>query len=79
MASKRSRSKPKNKSMKSAPARVQRYAFFGPRPLLDGEDADLYDELVRRICAAAKPADAIEELYVADVAAWQWEICGGVA
>ena len=39
MASKRSRSKPKTKSMTSAAARVQRFAFSGPRPLLDGEDA----------------------------------------
>jgi hypothetical protein len=74
MASKRSRSKPKNKSMTSAPARVQRFACFGPRLLLEGEDAALWDDLVRRMCAAVKPVDIIDELYVADVVALQWEM-----
>jgi hypothetical protein len=50
MASKRSRSKPKTKSMTSAPTRAQRFAFFGPPPLLEGEDAALYDDLVGRMC-----------------------------
>jgi hypothetical protein len=74
MASKRSRSKPKTKSMPSAPARAQRFACFGPRLLLEGEDAALYDELVGRMCAAVKPVDIIDELYLADVVSLQWEI-----
>jgi hypothetical protein len=56
------------------PARVQRFAFFGPPPLLEGEDAALYDELVGRMCAAVKPVDIIDELYVADVVSLEWEI-----
>ena len=74
MASKRSRSKPKTKSMPSAPARVQRFAFFGPPPVLEGEDAALYDDFVGRMYAAVKPVDIIDELYLADVVALQWEI-----
>ena len=74
MASKRSHSKPKTKSMTSAPARVQRLAFFGPPPLLEGEDAALYDDLVGRMCAAVKPVDIIDELYMADVVTLEWEI-----
>ena len=74
MASKRSRSNPKTKSITSAPARVQRFAFFGPPPLLEGEDAALYDDLVGRMCAAVKPVDIIDELYVADVVSLEWEI-----
>ena len=74
MARKRSRSKPKTKSMTSAPTRAQRFAFFGPPPLLEGEDAALYDELVGRMCAAVKPVDIIDELFVADLVSLAWEI-----
>jgi hypothetical protein len=73
MARKRSRSKPKTKSMTSPPTRAQRFAFFGPH-LLEGEDAALYDELVGRMCAAVKPVDIIDELRVADVVYLEWEI-----
>jgi hypothetical protein len=74
MASNRSRSNPKTKSMTSAPTRAQRFALFGPPPLLEGEDAALYDDLVGRMCAAVKPVDIIDELYVADVVSLEWEI-----
>jgi antitoxin component HigA of HigAB toxin-antitoxin module len=74
MASKRSRSKPRTKSMTSAPMRARRFAFFGPPPLLEGEDPALYDELVGRMCAAVKPVDMIDELFVADVVSLEWEI-----
>jgi hypothetical protein len=74
MARKRRRSKPKTKSMTSAPTRAHRFAFFGPPPLLAGEDAALYDELVGGMCAAVKPVDIIDELFVADVVYLAWEI-----
>jgi hypothetical protein len=74
MARKRSRSKPKTKSMTSAPTRARRFAFFGPPPLLEGEDAALYDELVGRMWAAVKPVDMIDELFVADMVSLEWEI-----
>jgi hypothetical protein len=74
MASKRSRSKSKTKSMTSAPAPVQRFAIFGPPPLLEGEDAALYEDLLGRMCAAVKPVDIIDEIFVADVVFLEWEI-----
>ena len=77
MASKRSHSKPKTESMTLAPARVQRLAFFGPPPLLEGEDAALYDDLVGRMCAAVKPVDIIDELYIADLVTLEWDIMRG--
>lgn len=74
MAIKRSRSKSKTKSMTSAPVLVQRFAIFGPPPLLEGEDAALYEDLLGRMCAAVKPVDIIDEIFVADVVFLEWEI-----
>jgi hypothetical protein len=42
-------------------------ALFGPQILLAGEDAAAYDQLFARICAAVKPADIVEEIFVADL------------
>jgi hypothetical protein len=42
-------------------ARVERLTFLSPL-LLDGEDADMYEEIVARMCAALKPVDIIDEL-----------------
>ena len=54
--------------------RVQRLALFGPPLLLEGEDAAAYDELLARICAAVKPVDVIDEMFVADVVPLEWEV-----
>src|SRR6266566_2742135 len=64
----------KTKSMTSAPAPVQRLALFGPPLLLEGEDARAYDEILARICAAVKPIDVIDEMFVYDLVCLQWEI-----
>jgi hypothetical protein len=48
--------------------------FFGSPPLIAGEDADHYNELLARVCAAVQPADIIEEMWVRDVVGLQWEI-----
>ena len=53
---------------------VREHSLFGPPPLLEGEDAAAYDELFRRVCAAVKPVDIIDEIYIADVVTLQWEI-----
>jgi hypothetical protein len=74
MASKRIPLKQKTDSMISAPARVQRLALFGRPLLLEGEDEAAYDELLGRICAAVKPVNVIEEMFVADVVFLVWEI-----
>ena len=50
------------------------FALFGKPQLLDGEDADAYHELLARVRAAVKPADIIDDMFVADVAALEWEV-----
>src|SRR5262249_33989778 len=52
---------------------VDRHRLFGAPPILEGEDAAAYDELFGRICAAIKPVDVIDEMFMADVLALEWE------
>jgi hypothetical protein len=56
------------------PGQVQRLAVFGPPLLLEGEDAAAYDELLGRICAAVKPVDIIDEIFIADIVALEWDV-----
>ena len=58
----------------AVPGQVQRLTVFGPPLLLEGEDAAAYDELLARICAAVKPVDIIDEIFIADVASLEWEL-----
>jgi len=58
----------------SVPGRVQRLALFGPPPLIEGEDAAVYDQLLARIFAAVKPVDVIDEMFTADVVSLEWEV-----
>ena len=58
----------------SVPGRAQRLALFGPPPLIEGEDAAAYDQLLARICAAVKPVDVIDEMYTADFVSLEWEV-----
>ena len=51
-----------------------RFALFGPPPLIKGEDAAAYDDLLVRISAGVKPADILEDIWVRDVADFTWEI-----
>jgi hypothetical protein len=53
---------------------VDQHRLFGAPPILEGEDAAAYDELFGRMCAAIKPVDVIDEMYMADVVALEWEI-----
>lgn len=46
---------------------------FGPAPLLEGEDAGSYDELLLRVSAAVRPADIFEEIWVRDIVDLVWE------
>jgi hypothetical protein len=66
------KAKSKSKSMTPAPAR--RFQLFGQPQILEGEDAAAYDELLARICDAIKPADIIEEMFIADVVSLEWEV-----
>jgi len=56
-----------------APARPRRRELLGPRPLIDGEKAANYDEVLERISAAVGPADFVEEIWVRNVADLAWE------
>ena len=49
-------------------------SLFGPPPLIEGEDAAAYDQLLARICAAVKPVDIIDEIFIADVVPSEWEV-----
>jgi hypothetical protein len=53
---------------------AQRLSLFGPPLLLEGEDVAACDELVGRICAAVRPADVIDEMFIADIASLEWEV-----
>ncbi len=46
---------------------------FGPPPLIDGEDAAAYDELLTLVSAAVKPGDILEDIWVHDVVDFVWE------
>ena len=59
-------------AQRSGPA--QRLALFGPPPLIEGEDAAAYDQLLASICAVVKPVDIIDEMFIADVVALEWEV-----
>jgi len=50
------------------------FSRFGPPPILPGEDAEAYDELLMRASGGIKPTDAIEELWLRDYVALAWEI-----
>ena len=56
------------------PGQAQRLSLFGPPLLLEGEDGAAYDELVGRICAAVRPADVIDEMFIADIVALELEV-----
>jgi hypothetical protein len=58
----------------AVPGQVQRLAVFGPPLLLEGEDAAAYDEVLARVCAAVKPADIIDEMFIADIVSLEWEV-----
>jgi hypothetical protein len=47
-------------------------SLFGPPPLLEGEDAEAYDEIVMRISSAVRLIDIIDEIWARDLtdAAW---------
>jgi hypothetical protein len=52
---------------KSRPDRAEHAALFGPPPLFDGEDTEIYDQLLKEISTAVTPADILEDIWVHDV------------
>ena len=59
---------------KSTSKAISRHSLFGPPPVVEGENAAVYDELFGRVCAAVKPVDVIDEMFTADVVALEWEV-----
>jgi hypothetical protein len=53
---------------------VRWHSVFGPPPLLDGEDEAAYDELFGRVCAAVKPADVIDEMFIVDIVSLELDV-----
>ena len=56
---------------------LTRGSIFGPAPILEGENAAAYDELLAQVSSALKPSDIIEEIWVRDVVDLTWEIFRG--
>jgi hypothetical protein len=48
--------------------------LLGPSWIIDGEDPNLYEELLGRVGAAVEPQDIIDWLLVKDVVALTWQI-----
>ena len=51
-----------------------RLAPFGPPPLITGEDADAYEQILARVSNQVAPKDLIEEMLLIDVVDLTWEI-----
>ena len=68
------RSKGTEVAAAGVPGQAQRLSLFGPPLVLEGEDAAAYDELVGRVCAAVKPVDVIDEMFIDDIVSLEWEI-----
>jgi hypothetical protein len=66
------KSEMRRESEADAPAR--QLLPFGPPPLLEGEDAAAYDDLLARISTVEKPANIIEDIWVRDYVDLTWEI-----
>jgi hypothetical protein len=48
--------------------------FLAPPPLIEGENAAAYDDLLARISGTLKPADILEEIWVRDVVDLVWDV-----
>jgi hypothetical protein len=53
---------------------LSRRSLLGRPPLIEGEDAAAYEELLARIFSAKSPTDFIEEIWVRDLADVAWAL-----
>ena len=63
--------KPKTRSSAKA---FRRPHLFGPPPILEGEDARAYNEMLDRVFRAIAPTDFIEEIWARDLVDVTWEM-----
>ena len=52
---------------------LNRLVIFGPTPLLAGESAAAYDDLLAGVSGNLKPSDIFEEIWVRKIADFTWE------
>jgi hypothetical protein len=65
----------KSRTRKARPALGRRRLLaFGPPPLIEGEYPADYNDLFAGICAAVKPRDILEEIWINDYLDLEWEI-----
>ena len=57
----------------TVPQHPERMAFFGPPPLLEGEDTEAYGDLLARVSAAIRPNGILEEIWLRDFLDLAWE------
>ena len=55
------------------PATATTMPWLPPPPLIEGENAAAYDDLLARISGTLKPADILEEIWVRDVVDLVWD------
>ena len=51
-----------------------RVSFFGPPPLVEGEDPRAYDELLLRVFGVVNPSDLFEEIWTRDILDYSWQV-----
>ena len=51
-----------------------RSTFFAHGSVVEGEDTAAFDDLYDQLFAAIRPNDVIDEMYVADIVADEWEL-----
>ena len=71
--SRKSKSKTEISALSVPAGWAQRLALFGPPPLLEGEDAAAYDQLLARVCSVVKPVNIVDEIYIVEVVYSEWE------
>ena len=57
---------PASKKQKVSSLDAERAKFFGPAPLLAGENVAAYNEFLQQVMVAVKPGDIVEQIWVHD-------------
>jgi hypothetical protein len=52
----------------------KRISFFGPPPLLAGEDPETYNQLLAGVTDCVAPSDFLEEIWVNDIVGLTWDV-----
>jgi hypothetical protein len=63
----------KNPRESSGDTEPGKFPFFGPAPLLAGENAADYDEFLEQVVATVKPTGILEQIWARDFVYHEWE------